>query len=86
MSSGAAARAATLGERAWAGVEKVNAELLLLTYGALVASLLKEGGAPEEVKEQTKGNKNKNKAKKHTSKRKPLFRFGEKKENHSVCA
>ncbi len=49
MSGTVAAKAATLGERAWAGVEKVNAELVLLTYGALVASLVKENPAVEEV-------------------------------------
>ncbi len=50
MSGTAAAKATTLGERAWAGVEKVNAELVLLTYGALVASLVKENPAVEEVR------------------------------------
>lgn len=49
---GAAARAATLGERAWQAVDKINAELLVLTYGAVVAALVKETPAVDEVEER----------------------------------
>lgn len=44
-----AARATALGEKTWASVEKVNAELFVLTYGALVAQLVKDCQDVEEV-------------------------------------
>ena len=37
------------GDIAFARMEKVNAELVALTYGALVAQLFKEGKSPDEV-------------------------------------
>ena len=41
------------GERAWQSVEKVNAELFVLTYGAVVAQLVKDAaGDMEEVNTQ----------------------------------
>jgi hypothetical protein len=50
--SGAAARAATLGDRAWQSVEKVSSELFVLTYGAVVAQLVKDCPNIEAVNHQ----------------------------------
>eukprot|EP00727_Mastigamoeba_balamuthi_P013370 m51a1_g8656 hypothetical protein (196) ;mRNA; f:61525-62112 len=43
---------AKIGEAAWARMDKVNSELLSLTYGALVAQLLRDAPSPEEASAQ----------------------------------
>ena len=52
QAAGSTANKAKMGEAAFAHMEKVNAELLTLTYGSLVVQLLRDLGSPEAVNVQ----------------------------------